>query len=81
MPNLSIDMFENPPSVGDQVTVSGKVESIDKDTGEVQISYDKVDVAGNESSQEESTDKTPESLDEAMEKHFGTNNASGKYSE
>lgn len=70
MPKLSIEMFENPPEVGDQVTVTGKVESIDKDTGEVEITYDKVEAGDAESTDEESTDNSPESLDEAMESHF-----------
>lgn len=46
MPKLDIDMFDQDPKVGDEVRVKGKVESIDEDTGEVEVSYDDVDVVG-----------------------------------
>lgn len=40
MPRLDIDMFDDAPKVGDKVKVLGKVESIDEETGEVEVSYD-----------------------------------------
>lgn len=48
MPKLDIDMFDSEPKVGDKVRVKGKVESIDEDTGEVEVSYDDVDIVGKE---------------------------------
>lgn len=42
MPNIPIDEFKNPPDIGDTVIVTGKVLSIDEETDEVEISYDKV---------------------------------------
>lgn len=44
MPKLDIDMFETEPKVGNKVKVLGKVKSIDEDTGEVEVSYDKVTI-------------------------------------
>lgn len=48
MPRLDLDMFDDAPKVGDKVKVTGKVESIDEDTGEVEVSYDDVDIVGKE---------------------------------
>lgn len=48
MPRLDLDMFDDAPKVGDKVKVMGKVESIDEDTGEVEVSYDDVDIVGKE---------------------------------
>lgn len=44
MPTISIDMFDNAPKVGDKVKVTGKVKSIDEETGEVEVSYDDASV-------------------------------------
>lgn len=44
MPILDIDMFDEDPKVGDKVKVLGKVESIDEETGEVDVSYDDVKI-------------------------------------
>lgn len=44
MPRLDIDMFESEPKVGNKVKVLGKVKSIDEDTGEVEVTYDKVTI-------------------------------------
>lgn len=44
MPILDIDMFDEDPNVGDKVRVTGKVKSIDEETGEVDISYDDVKI-------------------------------------
>lgn len=44
MPKLNIDEFDEAPHVGDKVKVMGKVESIDEDTGEVEVSYDDVKI-------------------------------------
>lgn len=44
MPKLDIDMFDQEPKVGDHVRVKGKIESINEDTGEVEVSYDDVSI-------------------------------------
>lgn len=44
MPILDIDLFDEDPNVGDKVRVTGKVKSIDEETGEVDISYDDVKI-------------------------------------
>lgn len=44
MPMIDIDMFDDAPKVGDKIKVMGKVESIDEDTGEVDVSYDDVKI-------------------------------------
>lgn len=44
MPTLDIDMFETEPKVGNKVRVLGKVKSIDEDSGEVEVTYDKVTI-------------------------------------
>lgn len=44
MPLIDIDMFDDAPKVGDKIKVLGKVESIDEDTGEVDVSYDDVKI-------------------------------------
>lgn len=50
MPKIDIDMFEDSPKVGDKVKVTGEVESIDEDTGEVEVSYDDVSIVDKEKS-------------------------------
>lgn len=44
MDRLDIDMFDEEPKVGDKVKVLGKIESIDEDSGEVEVSYDDVKI-------------------------------------
>lgn len=44
MPKINIDEFDEAPNVGDKVKVMGKVESIDEDTGMVEVSYDDVKI-------------------------------------
>lgn len=44
MPKLDIDEFDETPKVGDKVKVMGKVESIDEDSGQVEVSYDDVSI-------------------------------------
>lgn len=56
MPKLDIDMFDDEPKVGDKVRVKGKVESIDEDTGEVEVSYDDVDIVGKEKKRKKNRD-------------------------
>lgn len=40
MPTLDIDQFDQPPQVGDTVTITGKVQEVKK--GKVDISYDSI---------------------------------------
>lgn len=44
MPRLGIDMFDETPKVGDRVKVMGKVDSIDEETGEVEVTYGDVSI-------------------------------------
>lgn len=44
MPTLDIDQFDDTPKVGDKIKVTGKVKSIDSDSGEVEVSYDDVSI-------------------------------------
>lgn len=44
MPTLDIDQFDETPRVGDKIKVTGKVKSIDEDTGEVDVTYDDVSI-------------------------------------
>lgn len=44
MPKLDIDLFDEEPKVGNKVRVTGKVESINEDTGMVEVSYDDVKI-------------------------------------
>lgn len=37
-------MFDEDPKVGDKVKVLGKVDSIDEETGEVEVTYDDVKI-------------------------------------
>lgn len=84
MPRLDLDMFDDAPKVGDKVKVTGKVESIDEDTGEVEVSYDDVDIVGKEKKRkkrrsydtedeiivETETMPNSQSLDEALSQSF-----------
>jgi hypothetical protein len=76
MPTLNIDQFDEPPKIGDQVTVTGKVNSIDQNSGDVDVSYDSVSLGGqnnqspdNEQTETENPDE-PENLDSALSKAF-----------
>lgn len=44
MPTLDLDMFDDAPKVGDKIKVTGKVKSIDEDSGDVEVSYDDVNI-------------------------------------
>ena len=75
MPKLNIDDFNETPKIGDVVKVTGKVQSINEDTGEVEVSYDEVTVSdkskepkGDDSMNEESQD-----LDNALAQAFPQN--------
>lgn len=67
MPNINVEMFDSPPSVGDRVTVTGEVQNIDGE-GNVEISYDEVTSAPKESEEGSDMKKTSsEALDEFMQ--------------
>lgn len=67
MPTLNLEQFDSPPSVGEKVIVKGIIESINTETGEVEVTYDSV-----EASAAEDADDMPkeETVDDAMEKAF-----------
>lgn len=54
MPNLTIDQFDTPPSVGDKIKVLGTVKSINKDTGDVEATYDDVAILTGKNSDQNS---------------------------
>lgn len=64
MPTVPIEMFDTPPTVGDRVTVTGTVESINEERGEVEISYESVAMAEGEAPTGAET--VDESLDRFM---------------
>jgi len=75
MPKLNIDQFDTEPSVGQKVRVEGEVKSIDQDTGEVEVSYDKVETIDRSESSEENSESSDNSvqgvnLDDALKKSF-----------
>lgn len=70
MPNISLEEFDNPPEVGQDVTVKGKVMAIDDASGEVEISYDSVTV-GNKEMKKEKPEMKEETLDGALNEAFG----------
>lgn len=73
MPKLTVDMFDSEPHVGDKVKVTGVIKSI-SDSGEVEASYDKVEIVNDESKlkygSQDQSDSTPDNLDEALSKAF-----------
>lgn len=71
MPTLEIDMFDDAPKVGDKIKVMGKVESIDEDTGEVDVSYDDVKIVKKSKKRRDNDDDdedvvVTESMDQEM---------------
>lgn len=75
MPKLNIEDFETPPQVGQTVRVEGKVKSIDEDSGEVDVSYDKIEITeGSDNESDEGSEDSEESgdlsLDAALKKNF-----------
>lgn len=57
MPKLDMDMFDSPPTVGDKVTVTGEVKSINKKNGDVEVTYDRVEVTDRVDTDEEIEDE------------------------
>lgn len=74
MPKLSIDMFDESPKVGDKVRVIGKINHIDEDSGEVDVSYDKVSVVNKRKSSDKSSDA--EDLEPTMDDETAPNDQS-----
>lgn len=72
MPKLNIDQFEETPNVGDKVKVIGKVQSIDEDSGMVEVSYDDVSIVGKEKETNLEKEMSPETqtLDESLAESF-----------
>lgn len=60
MPRLSSEMFETPPAVGQEITVKGTVKDIDPETGEVEVTYESVEVSTSESEGGEEVEDTTE---------------------
>lgn len=59
-------MFDENPKVGDKVRVTGKVKSIDEETGEVDISYDDVKIVKKKRSRDSDNDEDEDDDDVDM---------------
>ena len=71
MPRLSLEEFANPPKIGDTITVTGKVEGINEESNEVEVSYDSIKVNDKKSSEmekgeSEDNPEREETVDEAL---------------
>lgn len=64
MPRLDIDMFDEEPKVGNKVRVTGKVESINEDTGTVEVSYDDVKIVDPKKRKKRRSDNDDDFIDE-----------------
>lgn len=71
MPKIDIDMFEDSPKVGDNVKVTGKVKSIDEDSGDVEVSYDDVSIV--KKSSRDSDDNNDEDVEMTLEEEIDPN--------
>lgn len=79
MPNLTIDQFDTPPSVGDKIKVLGTVKSINKDTGDVEATYEDVAIlsgknsdknSGPQDMNQDTMGSNSQSLDQALSQAF-----------
>lgn len=74
MPTLNVSDFDHAPKVGDAITVDGKVKSINEDTGEVDVSYDKISFVNKKESTKNAmpneTMPNSNSLDQALSQAF-----------
>lgn len=73
MPRLDIDMFDKAPKVGDKVKVLGKVDSINEDSGEVEVTYDDVSIVKKSSKKSDDTESSDETITLDMESNPNTN--------
>lgn len=65
-------MFDKAPKVGDKVKVLGKVNSINEDSGEVEVTYDDVSIV-KKSSKSSSDDNNDDTMTMDMESNPNTN--------
>jgi len=63
VPTLDIDMFDDSPKVGDKIKVTGKVKSIDEETGEVDVSYDDVTILKKNRNRSDNDDNDEDEVD------------------
>lgn len=75
MPKLDIDMFEESPKVGDKVKVIGKINHIDEESGEVDVSYDTVSVVNKRKKKDRSDDESDDT-ETPMDEEVVTNDQS-----
>lgn len=75
MPKLNIDDFSETPKIGDTVNVTGKVKSIDENSGEVEVSYDEITLSNKTktSETENTSNDESQSLDNALSQAFPQN--------
>lgn len=72
MPRLDIDMFDKAPKVGDKVKVMGKVDSINEDSGEVEVTYDDVTIVKKSSKKTDDNDSSDDTMTMDMESNPNT---------
>ena len=75
MPTLQIDEFNETPHVGDKVKVMGKVESIDEDTGEVEVSYGDVKIINDKKHRKHKRDDDDEDEEVVVEESMEISNS------
>lgn len=66
MPKIDIDEFDETPKVGDKVKVMGKVDSIDEDTGEVEVTYDDVKIVDKKKRKKRRSDNDDDDDDDVV---------------
>lgn len=72
MPRLDIDMFDKAPKVGDKIKVLGKVDSINEDSGEVEVTYDDVSIVKKSSKKSDDNDSSDDTVTVDMESNPNT---------
>ena len=76
MPKIDIDMFEVSPKVGDKVKVLGKINHIDEESGEVDVSYDTVSVVNKRKKKDREDSDESDEVEVAMDEEVTTNDQS-----
>lgn len=80
MPKIDIDDFDEAPRIGDKVKVTGKVKSIDEDSGMVDVSYDEVKIV-DEKKRKKRKDRDDDDFEDEIVYEQTTTNMDGSNSE
>lgn len=65
-------MFDKAPKVGDKIKVLGKVDSINEDSGEVEVTYDDVSIVKKSSKKSDDNDSSDDTVTVDMESNPNT---------